>query len=499
MKSVRPASIALAAALSLVAASAAAQTPAAPSPEPAEAAVFDRGEIVQILGDAHVAADERAREVVVIGGTAVIEGRVRTDVILVAGTLKIAGTGRVGGDVVVVAGSAEIEAGAQLAGSLVTAGAGLTAPSGFKPRGEMVSVGTLGLGGPIAAMVPWLTEGLFWGRPIAPRLPWVWAAVCVLALVYLALNFLFERPIRSCTEVLAERPLTTGLVGVLALLLLGPVSLLLAVSVIGLPIVPALWGAIFVAGLFGRVAVIRWTGARVLAEETPGNPWQAARSLLIGSVLIGLAYLVPGLGILAWTLLGVFGVGAATLVCAAGLRRENAPAFAERPPREPRLAADSVDAAARSQAEMESLPELESAGPAPTDLAAFPRASFFSRFGAAALDALLVAVTVNLLDLEVAGGSGAAFLLAFLAYHIVFWAWKGTTVGGIVCRLRVIRTNGGPLRFADAVIRGLSSVFSAIVAGLGWLWVLWDADRQAWHDKIAGTCVVRVPVDWPLA
>jgi uncharacterized RDD family membrane protein YckC len=30
-----------------------------------------------------------------------------------------------------------------------------------------------------------------------------------------------------------------------------------------------------------------------------------------------------------------------------------------------------------------------------------------------------------------------------------------------------------------------------IVAGLGFLWIVFDEDRQGWHDKIAGTLVVR--------
>ena len=34
--------------------------------------------------------------------------------------------------------------------------------------------------------------------------------------------------------------------------------------------------------------------------------------------------------------------------------------------------------------------------------------------------------------------------------------------------------------------------------GLGCLWIIKDADRQAWHDKIAGTYVVKVPRNWPL-
>ena len=62
----------------------------------------------------------------------------------------------------------------------------------------------------------------------------------------------------------------------------------------------------------------------------------------------------------------------------------------------------------------------------------------------------------------------------------------------------MVRVDGAPLRFIDALVRGLSSIFSLAVLGLGALWILKDPERQAWHDKIAGTYVVKVPRNWPL-
>jgi uncharacterized RDD family membrane protein YckC len=126
-----------------------------------------------------------------------------------------------------------------------------------------------------------------------------------------------------------------------------------------------------------------------------------------------------------------------------------------------------------------------------------PRATFLTRLGAFVLDVLLVAMTTRLLDLDFDRGLGRLFLF-LLVYHIAFWTWQGTTVGGIICQLRVIRTDGSPVRFVDALVRGLSSIFSFAVLGLGCLWILRDPERQAWHDRIAGTYVVEVPKGWPL-
>ena len=77
--------------------------------------------------------------------------------------------------------------------------------------------------------------------------------------------------------------------------------------------------------------------------------------------------------------------------------------------------------------------------------------------------------------------------------HVGMWAWKGTTIGGIVMGIKVVRLNGAPVDFSVALVRSLSSFFSAVVLFLGFFWTGWDREKQSWHDKIAGTIVVRVP------
>ncbi len=87
--------------------------------------------------------------------------------------------------------------------------------------------------------------------------------------------------------------------------------------------------------------------------------------------------------------------------------------------------------------------------------------------------------------------NGDSFLPLLLMYVIAFWAWKGTTVGGIVLKLRIVKVSGQRLDPADAIVRGLTSVLSFAAVGLGMLWILKDPDRQGWHDKAVGTVVVK--------
>ena len=47
--------------------------------------------------------------------------------------------------------------------------------------------------------------------------------------------------------------------------------------------------------------------------------------------------------------------------------------------------------------------------------------------------------------------------------------------------------------WVTAVVRALACFLSLIVIGLGFLWIAFDPEKRGWHDKIAGTVVVRLP------
>ena len=78
------------------------------------------------------------------------------------------------------------------------------------------------------------------------------------------------------------------------------------------------------------------------------------------------------------------------------------------------------------------------------------------------------------------------------------WTWKGTTVGGIVLGLKVVRMDGKPVTLAVGLVRALGGAFSIMVIFLGILWIAWDREKQGWHDKLAGTVVLKQPRGTPL-
>ena len=57
--------------------------------------------------------------------------------------------------------------------------------------------------------------------------------------------------------------------------------------------------------------------------------------------------------------------------------------------------------------------------------------------------------------------------------------------------IKVARTDGAALTVGTGVVRYIGFLLSTVVIFLGVLWVLWDPNKQGWHDKIANTVVVR--------
>lgn len=443
-------------------------------------------------------------------GDVTIDGRVDRDVVVNLGSARLGKTAVIEGSLVVIGGSATIEEGASVRSDLVVIGGTLTSAPGFSPYGEHVVIGSQWFGDALRDLLPWVTQGLLLGRPIVPGLDWVWLVVGIFFLIYLTINLVFDRAVSAAADAIAERPLSTFVTGLLVLLLTVPVLAIIAASVIGLVIVPFLLCAVVIAALVGKTAVARAIGRGVTRPTLPEGRLAALVAFLIGFAFLTLAYMVPVLGVLVWALTSVVGLGAASMTFRAFIRRERQAAapvptdpvvpVAAMAPTAPVASTPRLDGAAAAAPlhvppAVVAAPEgTADAPPAPSafnqGLAAYPRAAFLDRVAAFALDCILVGVLNAWLDV---GRDDGFYFVLLLVYHIAFWTWKGTTLGGIICSVKVVRTHGAELRPVDAVVRGLSSVFSIVALGIGCLWMLQDPERQMWHDKIAGTLVVKVP------
>ena len=79
-----------------------------------------------------------------------------------------------------------------------------------------------------------------------------------------------------------------------------------------------------------------------------------------------------------------------------------------------------------------------------------------------------------------------------LFYFTYFHSITGQTVGKRILGLRVVTAAGEPLKARQAFLRWVGYLVSAAFFYLGFIWVAFDGRKQGWHDKIAGTLVVRV-------
>ena len=139
-------------------------------------------------------------------------------------------------------------------------------------------------------------------------------------------------------------------------------------------------------------------------------------------------------------------------------------------------------------------------------VAAGQRSSFGRRLVAVLLDGLVLGILYAIL--RAIFSQGAAYgisLLAGLAYYTYFeGSPSGQTPGKRALGIRVYDFSGGSpdgIGYGRGLIRYLGRIISSIPCLLGYLWMLWDKEKQTWHDKLASTVVVPVsqyPVErWP--
>jgi uncharacterized RDD family membrane protein YckC len=134
-----------------------------------------------------------------------------------------------------------------------------------------------------------------------------------------------------------------------------------------------------------------------------------------------------------------------------------------------------------------------------------PAASLWRRLAAACYDLLVLAGVLMLTSMAVViarGGSPVpagsrlfqgALALQAAAFFVAFWCHGGQTAGMRAWNIRVMRCDGRPLGAGVAVARLLACLLSTAALGLGFLWILLDPQRLAWHDRLTGTRVVQVP------
>ncbi|MDR2208309.1 MAG: RDD family protein [Azoarcus sp.] len=137
----------------------------------------------------------------------------------------------------------------------------------------------------------------------------------------------------------------------------------------------------------------------------------------------------------------------------------------------------------------------------------FEYVGFWPRVGASIIDTIiLLIITVPLLvsiygweyftDLDTPLIAGPAdFLLSWVLPGIaviLFWLYKQATPGKMVVSARVVDARtGNTLTVGQSIGRYLAYFIAMLPLFLGIIWVAFDPRKQGWHDKLAGTVVIR--------
>ena len=79
-------------------------------------------------------------------------------------------------------------------------------------------------------------------------------------------------------------------------------------------------------------------------------------------------------------------------------------------------------------------------------------------------------------------------------YFVYCWRRSGQTLAMKTWGLRLVRADGGTLTLGRAVARYILALAGLLAAGVGFLWVVVDRDRQFLHDRLLGTRIVRAPI-----
>jgi len=132
-------------------------------------------------------------------------------------------------------------------------------------------------------------------------------------------------------------------------------------------------------------------------------------------------------------------------------------------------------------------------------------AGFWSRTGAALIDGILLLLITMPILISIYGWEyleaedlvmgPADFLISWVLpalATVLFWLYKNATPGKMAIKAQVVDAQTGhSISVGQAMLRYLGYFLAILPLGLGIFWVAFDSRKQGWHDKIAGTVVVK--------
>lgn len=246
---------------------------------------FESKEIIKFNEDVKVEEWESAKQVVVIGGSIEIDGRVEEDAVAIGGSVKINAGAEVGGDVVA------------LGGSVVQA-------DKAKVEGDVIEIGS-----------PWLESAIKGASSSAPGISIAFRIISTIAMLTLlvVLAALFPKQTDNILNKVEDEWLKSFGFGVLGLILIVPIIVGLIISLLGIPLIPIFILLVAAAYIMGFVAVAGCIGKRIFKAFKNKKVKPLPLEVLLGAVVVILISWVPFIGWLIKLLIVLTGFGGVIL------------------------------------------------------------------------------------------------------------------------------------------------------------------------------------------
>jgi len=230
-----------------------------------------------------IGAEEAVDKAVAIGGSITIAGHVRHDAVAIGGSVTLLPGARVEGDAVAIGGAVSVGEGATLEGDNVSLGGTIPTMAGSLTRWVV--------GG---------TRSMFGFASRATRAVLLYVIALLVALA-------FPGAVTRIREYLVNRPGLSALGGVAILLGFAPLLFILAVTIVGIPLIPVAVMLLAALLLFGFTVSAAWLGDRLPVSQENKTP---VKSVARGGAILLIVGLVPWLGTAALILAAAVSAGA---------------------------------------------------------------------------------------------------------------------------------------------------------------------------------------------
>jgi hypothetical protein len=258
-----------------------------------------------LSGDHVIGPGEKVEEVVVLRGDVRLEPGSQADqVTAVVGSVDVGPGASVAQEVVAILGDIRVHPGARIGGDAVSIGGKIVIDEGGEVEGQQVSVNVPGIASLFTGIGP--LKQVSRPNPFLRALAILaeFAMFFVLGLLFLLLA---PRRLEAVSGALGHQPVKTVLTGLLATVAMPVLTVLLVVTIIGIPLVAVQALGVVVAGVLGFTGLALYIGRRAALKLDRGGE---VMRLALGTALLVAVGQIPVLGAMIWITAWLFVFGA---------------------------------------------------------------------------------------------------------------------------------------------------------------------------------------------